>query len=105
MAGSAFLLPHCIRNQAVSLLDLKTLVWLKGHEVLGRDPSLWRYDDNWTLIHWHEHGNRNSDYGWEIDHIVAKALGGSDDLANLRPLHWRANCSHGGLLANALMRT
>ena len=26
--------------------------------------------------------------GWEKHHIIPRALGGSDELFNLRPLHW-----------------
>jgi len=32
------------------------------------------------------HGDRNSDYGWEIDHI--NPIGG-DDPSNLRALQWK----------------
>jgi hypothetical protein len=40
-----------------------------------------------------EYGNRSSNYGWEIDHITAKANGGLDNLSNLRALHWKNNAS------------
>lgn len=42
-----------------------------------------------------QHGNRNSEYGWEIDHIVPEALGGTSVLSNLQPLHWKNNAAKG----------
>ena len=40
-----------------------------------------------------DHGDRNSDHGWEIDHIKPASDGGSDDLINLRPLQWENNAT------------
>lgn len=34
------------------------------------------------------YGNRDSRFGWEVDHIN---LNGGDNLDNLRPLHWKNN--------------
>ena len=45
-------------------------------------------------------GNRASQFGWERDHVVALALGGTETVDNMRPLHWRANASLGGMLSN-----
>lgn len=74
------------------ILD-KYMVWAKGQIVIGYDPNEWRRDTYGNLIRFSDHGNRNSSYGWEIDHIVPVVLGGADDLSNLRPLHWKANVS------------
>lgn len=66
-------------------------VWNKGIIKTGFDPDAWREDVLGNLIRFASHGNRGSQFGWEIDHIVPVASGGSDDLSNLRPLQWEAN--------------
>lgn len=81
----------------------KLAVWHKGHVDSNYDPAVYRRDYVWRLIKYSDHGNRNSAYGWEFGHIVARALGGSDDVINLRPEHWETNASSGGLLG-ALLR-
>lgn len=82
----------------------KMLVWSKAREVQGKDPSLFRMDDYGYIILYSAHGDRASAYGWEMDHIVPKALGGSDDYTNLRPLHHFMNASLGGQLGTILGR-
>lgn len=79
-------------------------VWLKGHIIPGYDPAVWRRDDFGNVMRFTDHGNRNSDYGWERDHIIAVAAGGHDGIGNIRPLHWRANAGLGGMLQNALAK-
>jgi hypothetical protein len=84
------------------LLDIgkDELVWTKARPagLLGVTGE-WAYDAYGNLIKKSERGNRNSPYGWECDHYpVPKSQGGSDHVDNLRPLHWRANARHGGLL-------
>ncbi len=66
-------------------------VWNNGHIIDGYDARAWRRDDFGNAISYAAYGDRTSDYGWEIDHIVTVAAGGTDFIANLRPLHWRAN--------------
>ena len=63
-------------------------VWEKGRAVSNNDPNVWRKDECGAWIRRTEHGNRDSQYGWEIDHIDPE---GGDELANLRPLQWENN--------------
>jgi hypothetical protein len=79
-------------------------VWNKGALIPGYDSTIWRRDQLGYIIWFSDYGDRNSEYGWEIDHIIATAIGGSDDLSNLRPLHFRANAGLGGVLSGLLNR-
>lgn len=73
------------------MTEIPNDVWRKGHPIKDYDPNRWRRDDFGRAMKYSEYGNRNSDYGWEIDHIKPKADGGSDDLGNLRPLNYKSN--------------
>lgn len=68
-------------------------VWEKGKVVPGNDPNVWRNDQCGAWIGRSYYGNRNSQYGWEIDHITPVSEGGGDELYNLRPLQWGNNVS------------
>ena len=72
-------------------------VWNKASIDLNNDPNLWRKDQCGAWIGRDFYGNRDSQYGWEIDHI--NPIGG-DSLSNLRPLQWEnnANKSDGRLM-------
>jgi hypothetical protein len=63
-------------------------VWQKGTQTTN---AKWKKDQCTAWIKWDDYGNRDSEYGWEIDHITPVADGGKDDLSNLRPLHWKNN--------------
>jgi hypothetical protein len=63
-------------------------VWEKGKVVSNNDKDRWRKDDCDAWIGRQEYGNRNSQYGWEIDHVNPS---GGDQLSNLRPLQWQNN--------------
>ena len=68
-------------------------VWNKGQTVYNNDPNEWRKDECGAWIYRSHHGNRNSQYGWEVDHITPSSERGSDALSNLRPLQWENNLS------------
>lgn len=70
--------------------QIKLAVWQKGRIIPGYNSNVWRQDMCGTVMKYGEYG-LESKYGWEIDHIYPKDLGGSDDLSNLQPLHWRNN--------------
>lgn len=66
-------------------------VWEKGKIVSGNDPDVCRKDQCGAWICRKYYGNRESQYGWEIDHIKPESEGGGDELSNLRPLQWENN--------------
>lgn len=76
----------------------KSAVWRKGTVILGYSENQWRRDTCGSLMQWSDHGNRNSDYGWEIDHINPVSNGGTDSISNLQPLNWNNNSSKGDKL-------
>jgi 5-methylcytosine-specific restriction endonuclease McrA len=66
-------------------------VWRKGIIVANYSPDVWRLDRGGIMMNFFEHGNKNSQYGWEIDHINPVSNGGKDNLENLQPLNWVNN--------------
>ena len=79
------------------------LAWNQALEKEGLDKDIWRLDPCGALIKKSEYGNRRSDFGWEIDHVVSRAYllsaGASEDeidiSENLRAMHWANNESKG----------
>lgn len=80
----------------------KWAVWLKGHEIPGYDRDVWRRDDFGNVIRFGDYGKRESQFGWEKDHVQPQALLGQSHIGNLRPLHCSKNASLGGILGSLL---
>ena len=66
-------------------------MWHQAEKTGNRNPFIWRRDKCGAYIKLDEFGNRQSEYGWEIDHKTAVANGGGDELSNLQPLNWKNN--------------
>lgn len=81
-------------------LDTIEAVWRKGKVVPGKDSTKIRKDVCGAFIHRDLYGDTTENgNGWEIDHIKASSVGGTDELANLQPLQWQNNRAKGdGLL-------
>lgn len=69
-------------------------VWNKARIVIPSQANTWRKDQCYAWISRLGYGDRNSPYGWEIDHITPLSKGGDPQaLSNLRPLQWKNNVS------------
>jgi hypothetical protein len=82
-------------------LRKKIAAWQRGRPVPGMALGVARFDEFGFIIRWDEHGKQTA-YGWEVDHVRALALGGTDSLDNVRALHWQMNRKLGGHVGNAL---
>ncbi len=68
--------------------EFKNQIWKQGSVVSNENASMWRKDQCGAWIQYSEHGNRNSQFGWEIDQITPD--GGYTE-SNCRPLQWKNN--------------
>lgn len=69
-------------------------VWEKASIVDGQDSNLLRKDYAGAWIKRGDY-NKFSTYGWQIDHLMPQSQGGTNEIDNLVPLHWRNNKSKG----------
>ena len=66
-------------------------VWQLAIPVEGFSPDQIRRDYAGALIMKEYYGDRNSIFGWEIDHIIPIEKGGYNVLWNYAPLQWENN--------------
>ncbi len=82
-------------HEHMALLEvLKRNAWSHTTPV-GGHANAWEFrkDKLGNLVRYADYGNRKSPFGWELDYIVPRALGGSSDPENLQALHWRATAA------------
>lgn len=75
-----------------SLLDQ---LWNKADIEEGFNPDKWRKDFAGAWIQRDQFGlsGAQAPFGWAVDHLKPKSLGGNDDVDNLVPVHWQNNIS------------
>lgn len=67
--------------------DIKKQVWNKAGIIEGLNPDMYRKDACGAIMMYDKFMQQNP-YGWVIDHILPRILGGDDNLLNLRALHY-----------------
>lgn len=65
-------------------------VWQKALAVENNDPNIYRKDYSGAWIRRDQYG-KQTEYGWEIDHLNPISKGGTDDINNLYTLQWENN--------------
>jgi len=87
------------------LEDLKRAAWARTSPVSVQLNSWeFRKDCLGNLVRYADFGNRHSPFGWELDYIVPRALGGASDSDNLQALHWKATAAKNESAVPGLMR-
>ena len=93
-----------VHEQLTLLEDLKRAAWARTSPV-GNHASAWEFrkDRLGNMVRYGDYGNRKSPFGWELDFIEPKSVGGSTDSANLQALHWRATAARSSNIPAALL--
>jgi hypothetical protein len=84
-------------NSIVDVTSPETIqaIWEKARRIDGYNEDLYRQDYAGAWIARDQYGNKESSFGWEIDHIYPRAKGGEDYFGNLRPIQWENNIKKG----------
>jgi hypothetical protein len=79
------------------LEEIKRAAWARTSPVSAAQLNAWEFrkDCLGNLVRFSDYGNRHSPFGWELDWIVPRVNGGSNDPDNLQALHWRATAARG----------
>jgi len=65
-------------------------IWEKGAKVRDKKADLYRKDSEGKIIYKPSYG-KSSNMGWEVDHKRPRSKGGTDNIRNLVPKHWKSN--------------
>ena len=78
-----------VASNRLSEKEMINQVWSKGEVVANNNPNEYRKDKCGAWIYFAHYKNRDSEYGWEIDHVEFRDDDAIGDLNNLRPLQWQ----------------
>ena len=69
---------------------LLEMLWSAAPTIFGLDPAIFRQDRYGALIARNQYGKKTP-IGWEIDHLMPRAHGGTDSVGNLEAIQWHDN--------------
>lgn len=93
-----------VHEHMTLLEDLKRAAWSRTSPV-GVHANAWEFrkDRLGNMVRYADFGNRKSPFGWELDCIEPRSIGGSTDPDNLQALHWRATAARSSTVPSGLV--